>query len=442
MTAPTPTPPSTTTAAGDNPIDVLRARGFVQDVTDEGGLRRLFDTEQVTYYVGFDPTAESLHIGNLVGIMAMAWLQRLGHRPIALAGGATGRIGDPSFRDEERSLLGEDALARNLAGIRRDLDRVLDLSTPERGILVDNFDWTRAVTVLDFLRDVGKHFSVNAMIAKESVRKRLTEREHGISFTEFSYQLLQAMDYAHLYATEGCKVQGGGSDQWGNITAGIDLTRRQHGAQVFGLTWPLIERSDGRKFSKSTGTAVWLDPQLTSPYVYYQWFLNVPDADVIRFLKLYTFLDLDRIAELAAEHERDPAARTAHRELAREATRVIHGDAGVDAAERATSVLFGDQPFSGLDDATLAEAFEEAPSAVLSRSRLDAGIGLLELMVEVGAAGSNGEARRLVQQGGVRLNNAAVDDPQRQVTPADLASERTLVLRVGKKRYFLARFHP
>jgi tyrosyl-tRNA synthetase len=429
-------------AATPNPIDLLRARGFVQDVTDEDGLRELFDTERVTYYVGFDPTAESLHIGNLVGIMAMAWLQRLGHRPIALAGGATGRIGDPSFRDEERSLLDEDALARNLAGIRRDLGRVLDLSAADRGILVDNFDWTRDVSVLDFLRDVGKHFSVNAMIAKESVRKRLTEREHGISFTEFSYQLLQAMDFAHLYAAEGCKVQGGGSDQWGNITAGIDLTRRQHGAQVYGLTWPLIERSDGRKFSKSTGTAVWLDPELTSPYAYYQWFLNVPDADVIRFLKLYTFEALDDIAELEVEHERDPKARTAHRELAREATRIVHGDAGVEAAERATAVLFGDQPFTGLDDGTLAEAFDEAPSVVLSRSRLDQGLGLLELMTEVGAAKSNGEARRLVQQGGVRLNNAPVDDPQRTLSVADLASERTLVIKVGKKRYYLARFHP
>jgi tyrosyl-tRNA synthetase len=429
-------------AATPNPIDLLRARGFVQDVTDEDGLRELFDTERVTYYVGFDPTAESLHIGNLVGIMAMAWLQRLGHRPIALAGGATGRIGDPSFRDEERSLLDEDALARNLAGIRRDLGRVLDLSAADRGILVDNFDWTRDVSVLDFLRDVGKHFSVNAMIAKESVRKRLTEREHGISFTEFSYQLLQAMDFAHLYAAEGCKVQGGGSDQWGNITAGIDLTRRQHGAQVYGLTWPLIERSDGRKFSKSTGTAVWLDPELTSPYAYYQWFLNVPDADVIRFLKLYTFEALDDIAELEVEHERDPKARTAHRELAREATRIVHGDAGVEAAERATAVLFGDQPFTGLDDGTLAAAFDEAPSVVLSRSRLDQGLGLLELMTEVGAAKSNGEARRLVQQGGVRLNNAPVDDPQRTLSVADLASERTLVIKVGKKRYYLARFHP
>jgi tyrosyl-tRNA synthetase len=254
--------------------------------------------------------------------------------------------------------------------------------------------------------------------------------------------LLQAYDFAVLHERYGCILQGGGSDQWGNIVAGVDLTRRLHGAQVFGLVWPLITRSDGRKFSKSDGGAIWLDGAMTSPYAYYQWFLNVPDADVVRFLKLFTFLDLDTVAELEAEHERDPSARTAHRALAREATRIVHRDAGVAGAERATSVLFGNEPFRGLDDATLAEAFEEAPSVVLSRSRLDHGLGLLELMTEVGAASSNGEARRLVQQGGVRLNNAAVDDPQRTLGTGDLASERTLVLRVGKKRYFLARFHP
>jgi tyrosyl-tRNA synthetase len=429
-------------STGPDPIELLRARGFVQDVTDEAGLRQRFAEGPVTYYVGFDPTAASLHIGNLVGMMAMAWLQRLGHRPIALAGGATGRIGDPSFQDEERSLLDEDALARNLTGIRRDLGRVIDLSTPERGVLVDNFDWTRDVTVLDFLRDVGKHFSVNAMIAKEAVRKRLTEREHGISFTEFSYQLLQAMDFSHLYATEGCVLQGGGSDQWGNITAGIDLTRRQHGAQVYGLTWPLVERSDGRKFSKSTGTAVWLDPELTSPYTYYQWFLNVPDADVVRFLKLYTFLDLPAIDELAVELERDPAARVAHQALAREATRVIPGGDGVAQAEGAAAALFGGGALRGVDDATLAEAFEGAPTAELPAERLaeDGGVPLLEVLLAVGAIGSNSEGRRLVQQGGVRVNDVKVDDHERRLTPDDLASPTTVVLQLGKKRKFLARF--
>jgi tyrosyl-tRNA synthetase len=425
-----------------NPLDVLRARGFVQDVTDADALWQLFASERVTYYVGFDPTAPSLHVGNLVGMMAMAWLQRLGHRPIALAGGATGRIGDPSFQDEERQLLDEAELERNLAGIREDLGRVVDLSSPDRGILVDNYEWTRDVRVLDFLRDVGKHFSVNAMISKESVRKRLTQREHGISFTEFSYQLLQAMDFAHLYDAEGCRLQGGGSDQWGNITAGIDLTRRLHGAQVYGLTWPLIERSDGRKFSKSTGDALWLSPKLTSAYAYYQWFLNVPDADVIRFLKLFTFVDLETIHELGIELDRDPAARVAQRELAREATRVIHGDEGVAEAEGASAVLFGDQEFRDLDDDALAEAFSGAPTVELPAGRLqeDGGMGLLAAMTEVGAARSNGEARRLVEQGGVRLNNVPVDDPRRRLTRDDLATPTTVVVQVGRKRRYLVRF--
>jgi tyrosyl-tRNA synthetase len=422
-----------------NALDVLSERGFVQDVSDEAGLRELFANERVTYYYGCDPTATSLHIGHLVGIMAMAHLKRLGHRPIALAGGATGRVGDPSDRDTERELLDDTALERNLAGIRAQLDRIIGLGDGD-GLMVDNYDWIKDLSALEFLRDVGKHFSVNQMIARDSVRKRLTEREQGISYTEFSYQLLQAYDFAVLYEREGCRLQIGGSDQWGNIVAGVDLTRRLHGADVYGLVWPLVTRSDGRKFSKSDGTAVWLDPEQTSAYAYYQWFLNVPDADVIRFLKLFTFLPLDEIAELQREHEREPATRAAHRVLARETTRFVHGDDGVAAAERATSVLFGGQEFAGLSDEVLADAFGEAPSVELPRSRLDEGLGLLELMTAVGASKSNGEARRLVDQGAVRLNNVVVDDAQRQVTPDDLVGATAMVLRVGKKRYFLARF--
>jgi tyrosyl-tRNA synthetase len=436
--------PAADTAA--NPIDVLRARGFVQDVTDEDGLRRAFDEGPVTFYVGFDPTGPSLHAGHLLGMMAMSWLQRLGHRPIALAGGATGRIGDPTGRDVERELMDEATIAANLAAIEAQLGLVLDLdddpSRPTSGMLVDNFTWTRDVTLLDFLRDVGVNASVNQMIARDSVKRRLEEREQGLTYAEFSYQLLQAFDFAHLHGAHGCVLQGGGSDQWGNIVAGIDLVRRRSGGQAYGLVWPLLTTADGQKFGKSAGNAVWLDPSMTSPYAYYQYWVNAADDDVVRFLKLFTFLDLDEIGELAVEHERDPAARAVHRVLAREATRIVHGDEGVTAAEKATAVLFGDEPFAGLDDAVLAEAFEEAPSVVLSRSRLDGGIGLLELMTEVGATRGNSEARRLVQQGGVRLNNERIDDPQRTVTPGDLASERTLVIKVGKKRYFLARFHP
>ncbi len=439
MSHPASTSTPATAPASTNALDVLRDRGFVQDVTDADGLRELFATEQVSYYVGFDPTAASLHIGHLVGIMAMAHLKRLGHRPIALAGGATGRIGDPSFRDAERELLDDQQIDANLDGIRAQLDRIIGLSDGD-GILVDNYDWTRDLTTLVFLRDVGKHFSVNQMIARDSVKKRLTEREQGISYTEFSYQLLQAYDFAVLYDREGCRLQAGGSDQWGNIVAGVDLTRRMHGADVYGLVWPLVTRSDGRKFSKSDGTAIWLDPQLTSAYAYYQWFINVPDADVIRFLRLFTFLPLDEIATLEEQHAAEPGARVAHRALAREATRIVHGDDGVASAERATSALFGDAELVDLDDAVLADAFGEAPSVALPRKRLEEGLGLLTLMTEVSASKSNGEARRLVEQGAVRLNNVVVDDTQRVVTPADLVGATTMVLKVGKKRYFLARF--
>jgi tyrosyl-tRNA synthetase len=426
--------------AAPNPLDTLRERGFVADVTDEDGLRALFDAERVTYYVGFDPTAASLHAGSLVGMMAMSHLQRAGHRAIALAGGATGRIGDPTGRDREREVMTEEQLAANLAGIRRDLGRVLDLDDPDRGILVDNYDWTAPVSFLDWLRDVGVHFSVNGMLNKESVRKRLDQREQGLTYTEFSYQLLQANDFAHLYEAHGCRLQGGGTDQWGNITAGIDLVRRKHGAQAYGLTWPLLLTADGVKFGKSAGNAVWLDPELTSAYAYYQWWLNADDRDVVRFLRLFTYLDLDEIDELARAHEADPAAREAHRVLAQEATRVIHGDDGVAAAERATAVLFGDQPFVGMDDRVLADAFAEAPTVEVDRARLDEGLGLLQLLTDAGATASNAEARRLVNQGAVRLNNAKVEDPTRTLGPDDLASPSTMVLRLGKKRYLLARF--
>jgi tyrosyl-tRNA synthetase len=422
------------------PLDLLRARGFVQDVTDEAALRARFDEGPVTFYVGFDPTSPSLHIGHLMGLMAMANLQRAGHRPIAVAGGGTGRIGDPSGRDEERDLLDEAAIEHNLAAMRSQMERFIDLSDPRRGVLVDNYDWLGRFGYIEFLRDVGKHFSVNAMVARESVRRRLTEREQGLSFTEFSYALLQAYDFAHLYATEGCALQCGGSDQWGNITAGIDLTRRLHGAQVYGVVWPLIERSDGKKMSASSGEAVWLDGDLTSPYAYYQWFLNLPDADAGRFLRWFTFLPLDEIGSLEEDLAADPSGRAAQRALASEATRIVHGDAGLARARRATEILFGDQSFLELDDRTLADAFEAAPSVHLERRRIEEGMALVEVMVEAGAARSKGEARRLVDQGGVRVNNAPAADRDLVLTTADLAGSGTVVLRIGKKRYFLARY--
>jgi len=423
----------------DHALDILRSRGFVHALTDEDALRELLDSP-TTFYVGFDPTAPSLHIGNLMGMMAMAWLQRCGHRALAIAGGGTGRIGDPSFRDDERELLDDADIARNLEGIRTQLSSFLDLDDPDKGVLFDNYQWLSEFGYVEFLRDVGKYFSVNQMIARESVKRRLTEREQGISYTEFSYALLQAYDFAHLHAAEGCMLQAGGSDQWGNIVAGIDLTRRMHGTQVHGLVWPLIERSDGRKFSKSTGKAVWLDANETSPYAFYQWFLNVPDADTPNFLRWFTFLPLDRIAELETEMESDPAARSAQRALAEEITRIVHGEEGLASALAATAVLFGKERFQGLDDQTLADAFDSAPSAELPMDDLAAGVGILSLMASVGAAASNGEARRLVDQGGVSLNNERIEDVAHEVGTGDLVGATTMVIRVGKKRYFLARF--
>lgn len=419
-----------------DPIEILRGRGLLQDHTDETALREHLTTGRRTFYVGFDPTAPSLHVGNLVGMMTMAWLQRSGHHPIALAGGATGRIGDPSFRDEERTLLDDEIVDHNLAGIVRDFGRVLDLSDTT---VVNNYDWTKEMTVLEFLRDVGKHFSVNQLIGRESVRWRLEEREQGISYTEFSYGLLQAMDFDHLHVSYGCTLQAGGSDQWGNILAGVDLIRRRHGKRVHAITWPLIEGSDGKKFSKSAGNAPSLDGSMTSPYAYYQWWLNTDDRDIERFLRLFTFIDLDEIDAVVKEHGEDPGARVGQRRLAEEATRIVHGAEGVRSADQATGVLFGDTPVSDLDDATLAMAFDQAPTIGVGRSELASGIGLLDLMTRAGASASNGEARRLVDQGAVRLNDTPVDDSTLTVDTTHLATDTTLVLRVGKKRQYLIR---
>jgi tyrosyl-tRNA synthetase len=427
-------------------LDLLEARGFVADCSDRDGLGAALAEGPLTYYVGYDPTASSLHVGNLVGMMAMAWLQRAGHRPVALSGGATGRIGDPSFNDEERPLLTDAQVDANLAGIRRDLNLVLDLAPhgvdePGRGLLVDNFDWFRDIGVLEFLRVVGKHASVNQMVARENVRRRLEDRDQGISYAEFSYGLIQGYDFAHLSDAHGVRLQLGGSDQWGNIIAGVDLARRIHDNRVFALTWPLVEGSDGKKFSKSAGNAPWLDPAQTSPFAYYQWWFNTDDRDVERFLRLFTFLPLDEIAAVVAAHDVDPAARSGQRRLAEEATRLIHGDDGVARAVAATGVLFGGEPVASLDADALAMAFSEAPSVDLDAASLDGdGLGVLTLLVEVGAASSNGEARRTVQQGGVRVNDDRVEDPAATVTGADLVAGDVVVVRVGKRRQYVARF--
>lgn len=427
-----------TTVQDQNALDVLRARGFVQDVTDEAGLRDAFAAGPVTFYVGFDPTARSLHAGNLVGMMAMSWLQRLGHVPIALAGGATGRIGDPTGRDRERELLDDTVIEGNLAGIRRQLAHVLDLA--HDGGLVDNYTWTREMTLLAFLRDVGVHASVNTMIAKDAVKTRLSAREQGLTFAELSYQLLQAYDFAVLHERYGCVLQGGGSDQWGNIVAGIDLIRRRSGGSAYGLTWPLLTTADGTKFGKSAGNAVWLDAEMTSPYAYYQFWLHAADADVGRFLRLFTYRNEAEIVALEQQTINDPKAREAHRVLAKDATAIMHGDAAVEQAERASAALFGSQTHALESDGGLGDVLAAAPSAAFSRTLLEPGLGVLDALTALGATTSNGEARRLVTQGALRVNDVPVDDPGHLLTSAHLAQGDVIVFRLGKRRYFVARF--
>ena len=421
------------------PIELLRRRGLLEQISDEAGLTALFAREQVSFYVGFDPTARSLHVGNFVPIMMMAHLQRAGHRPIAVVGGATGMIGDPSGRSSERNLLDDSAVLANLATIRTQLASFLRFEGANAAKVVNNADWTGPISYLHWLRDVGKYFSVNAMIAKESVRRRLEERDQGISYTEFSYMLLQAYDFFVLNRDEGVQLQMGGNDQWGNITAGIELIHKKGGGQAYAITSPLLLTAAGEKFGKSAGNAVWLDSALTSPFAFYQYWVRTDDRDAGKFLRMFTFLDLDEIEAIEAAHASNLAGRGAQKRLAQEVTRIVHGEAALLRAELATEILFG-REIQGLSDAELADIFGDVPSTQLERSRLEAGIDLISLLVEMGASASKGEARRALTAGSIYLNNVKVTDAALIVTAAQLASESTLVVRMGKKNYFLARF--
>ena len=421
------------------PIELLRRRGLLEQISDEAGLTALFAREQVSFYVGFDPTARSLHVGNFVPIMMMAHLQRAGHRPIAVVGGATGMIGDPSGRSSERNLLDDSAVLANLATIRTQLASFLRFEGSNAAKVVNNADWTGPISYLHWLRDVGKYFSVNAMIAKESVRRRLEERDQGISYTEFSYMLLQAYDFFVLNRDEGVQLQMGGNDQWGNITAGIELIHKKGGGQAYAITSPLLLTAAGEKFGKSAGNAVWLDSALTSPFAFYQYWVRTDDRDAGKFLRMFTFLDLEEIEAIEAAHASNLAGRGAQRRLAQEVTRIVHGEAALLRAELATEILFG-REIQGLSDAELADIFGDVPSTQLERNRLEAGIDLISLLVEMGASASKGEARRALTAGSIYLNNVKVTDAALMVTAAQLASESTLVVRTGKKNYFLARF--
>jgi tyrosyl-tRNA synthetase len=417
----------------------LAWRGLISQAThpELGGL---LEKEKLTLYAGFDPTADSLHIGSLVPLLCLARFQRAGHTPIALIGGATGMIGDPSGKTEERQLQTREMLERNVVGVEAQLRKFLDFRGSNAAIVTNNLNWLGQLRLVTFLRDIGKHFSVNVMMARESVRARLEDREHGISYTEFSYPLLQAYDFMQLYDEYQCRLQIGGSDQWGNIVAGMDLTRRlRPGVETYGLTFPLVTKSDGGKFGKTETGNIWLDPAKTSPYLFYQFWMNAADADAVKFLKYFTFLPHAEIDALAEVVKSAPQERAAQKALAAEMTKLVHGEAALADAIKASAAMFGGS-LDGLDDATLQDIFAGMPSAELPRAALSAGRALVEVLVEAGVFKSKGEAKRLVQNGGLYLNNVRVDAEDTKLTEQALSAGSIAVVRTGKKNYHLLKF--
>jgi tyrosyl-tRNA synthetase len=422
-----------------NVVDVLQERGFIEQVTDTG-LREAASAQTLKCYVGFDPTARSLHLGHIIPVMGLAHFQRNGHIPIALVGGGTGMIGDPSGKTVERQLLSKEDVEANAQRLKVQLSRFFSFEGPQAALLLNNAEWLLPLNLVDFLRDIGKHFSINAMIAKESVRWRLEERGQGISFTEFSYMLLQAYDFYHLYEHNGCAVQAGGKDQWGNITAGIELIRRMSGGSAHGLTFPLLTTASGVKIGKTEGSSgndmIWLDPEMTSPYRMYQYWINTDDRDVIKFLKLFTFLEMSQIAELEESLKQDPGRREPHRQLAFEFTRLAHGEEAGRAAQVASEVLFGSevQAFSREVFSTLAG---EVPTTRISTGRIQKGVSLADLLLETKLAKSKRAARDLIGQGGAYVNNKGWKDLEAKVGLDQALSGRGVLLRAGKKNYHL-----
>ena len=421
----------------NNAFDELHWRGLVYDHVE--GVQDLLLKQQVTIYNGFDATGDSLHVGHLVPLIALARLQRFGHHPIALAGGGTSMIGDPSGKSAERQLLSQEIIEANVESIKGQLAHFLDFnakSNPAR--VMNNADWLLSLNLVTFLRDVGKHFTVNYMVSKDSVRTRL-EREDGISFTEFSYMLLQSYDFLHLHDVAGCTLQTGGSDQWGNITAGVELIRRMRSVPVYGMVYPLITKADGTKFGKTESGSVWLSAERTSPYRFYQFWLNTSDKDVISYLKLFTWRTQEEIAELEAALAARPEQREAQRVLARDMTALVHDTTALDKAEQAAQALFGGD-ISGLSGDEIADIFAEVPSSETSRQPISAGeLTVLDLLVAGGVSKSRGDARRSVSEGGIYLNNNRVSDPTAVVSPADILDGQFIVLRKGKKTYHLVK---
>jgi tyrosyl-tRNA synthetase len=416
-------------------IRELKWRGVLYDHTE--GLEEL--TGRVVGYIGFDPTAKSLHVGSLLPLITLSRFQRFGNIPIAVIGGGTGLIGDPSGKTKERPLLSKEEIEENIEGIKAQIEKFLDFKAKENPAkIVNNYDWLGEIKLVDFLREVGKHITVSYMLQKESVRNRL-QREEGISFTEFSYMLLQAYDFLVLYDRENCVLQMGGSDQWGNITAGIDLIRKMRGGRAYGLVFPLITTSSGVKFGKTEEGTVWLDPNLTSPFKFYQFWINTDDADVIRYLKYFTFLGEREIEELEGSLKREPEKREPHRVLAREVTRMVHGEDAMRRAERASKVLFGEE-IKDLNLKEILEIFSDVPSREIPKERFEGeGYPLVELLVDVGLFPSKGEARRAINGGGVYVNNIRVSDAQDKISLSRAIEGKVLILRKGKKNYLLVK---
>ncbi|OIR13479.1 tyrosine--tRNA ligase [mine drainage metagenome] len=419
-----------------NILEDLNWRGLSADCTDFEALSQRLASSPTALYCGFDPTADSLHVGNLVPLLALRRFQLAGHHPIALAGGATGMIGDPSGKASERQLQTPDQVAHNIACIKAQLSKFLDFNVatnPAR--LVNNADWFAGISFLDFLREVGKHFTVNWMVAKESVRARMEDRENGISYTEFSYMLLQGYDFYHLRKTFGCELQVGATDQWGNITAGTELCRRKLNATVWGLVFPLLTKSDGTKYGKSASGAVYLDPKRTSPYRFYQFFIQSEDADVIKLLKVLTFLSHEEIDALAAELQSNPGSRAAQKALARELTTLVHGESAYADARRASEIMFGGG-LDGISEALFQDVVGEVPTLPLEKSKLEGtGTSVVDLVVHAKLAPSKGQARKDLESGGIYLNNVRVAEAGRIATSADLLFGKYLLLRKGKRTY-------
>ena len=425
-----------------NFVDELRWRGMIHDMMP--GTEEQLQKEMTSAYVGIDPTADSLHIGHLVSVMMLKHLQRAGHRPIALVGGATGMIGDPSMKSAERNLLDEATLRHNQESIKKQLSKFLDFDSdaPNAAKLVNNYDWMKEYTFLNFIRDIGKHLTVNYMMAKDSVKKRLSsESSVGMSFTEFSYQLLQGYDFLFLYQNEGCRLQMGGSDQWGNITTGTELIRRKTGGEAFALTCPLITKADGGKFGKTESGNVWLDRRYTSPYKFYQFWLNVSDADAARYIKIFTDLSKEEIAALEEEQAAAAHLRPLQKRLAKEITVMVHSLEDYEAAVEASNILFGNSTHESLmklDEDTLLAVFEGVPQFEISRDELSAGVKAIDLLTEKAAVfASKGEMRKLVQSGGISVNKEKLADADAVIDCSSLLNEKYLLVQRGKKNYYL-----